>query len=198
MPAPPVPAVLSARVGFRLARPDAIRPGERGGRTGSEGPTGTGTLPYADDDSRTRGSPIRDCNPQGRGAQAAHWWRDLCTVVTGTGLTGCGSGDPDAGTNGVGKLPAGTIESQDRAAAKSASALRLSGTVVGNGGRYTLDMRLKSDGGTGSVTSRTGSFKVLRVGPHLFLKADAAFWNQEGPTAAAIRRPRRTSSREST
>ncbi|KUJ41876.1 hypothetical protein AB0N87_33955 [Streptomyces sp. NPDC093228] len=118
--------------------------------------------------------------PQGRGRRAALVSAICALVVTGTGLTGCGSGDPDAGTNGVGKLPAGTIESRTRAAAKSASALRLSGTVVGNGGTYTLDMRLKSDGGTGSVTSRTGSFKVLRVGPHLFLKADAAFWNQEG------------------
>jgi hypothetical protein len=100
-------------------------------------------------------------------------------VVTGTGLTGCGSGDPDAGTNGVGKLPPDKIQSRTHAAAKSAPSVRLSGTVVSNGGTYTLDMRLKDGGGTGSVTSKNGMFRLLRVGEHLFLKADAAFWNQE-------------------
>ncbi|GAA3824364.1 hypothetical protein [Streptomyces chiangmaiensis] len=118
--------------------------------------------------------------PQGRGRRAA-LVRAICAlVVTGTGLAGCGSGDPDAGTNGVGKLPADTIQSRTRTAAESTSALRLSGTVVSNGSTYTLDMRLKDDGGIGSVTSKSGTFKVLRVGRHLFLKADAAFWNQEG------------------
>jgi hypothetical protein len=116
----------------------------------------------------------------------------MCALVlAGTGLVGCSSGDPDAGTNGVGKLPADKIQSRTRSAAKSASAVRLSGTVVGSGGTYTLDMRLKGDGGTGSVTSKNGTFKLLRVGEHLFLKADAAFWNQEdgsgngGSSAAA-------------
>lgn len=112
-------------------------------------------------------------------------------VVTGTGLVGCSSGDPDAGTNGVGKLPAEKIQSRSRTAAKSASAVRLAGTVVSNGSTYTLDMQLKADGGTGSVTSKNGTFRLLRVGEHLFLKADAAFWNHEdgkgdgGSSAAA-------------
>ena len=73
-------------------------------------------------------------------------------VVTGTGLTGCGSDDPDAGTNGMGKLPPDKIQSRTHAAAKSAPSVHLSGTVVSNGSTYTLDMRLKSGGGTGSVT----------------------------------------------
>jgi hypothetical protein len=79
----------------------------------------------------------------------------------------------------VGKLSADTIQSRTRAAAKSASAVRLSGTVVTNGATYTLDMRLKADGGTGSVTSKAGTFKLLRVGERLFLKADAAFWSHQ-------------------
>jgi hypothetical protein len=39
-------------------------------------------------------------------------------------------------------------------------------------------MRLKADGGTGSVTSKGATFKLLRVGKQLYLKADADFWNQ--------------------
>ncbi|MBW8736170.1 MAG: hypothetical protein JF621_03175 [Streptomyces turgidiscabies] len=100
-------------------------------------------------------------------------------VVTGTGLlTGCGA-DPDEGTNGVGKLPADTIQTKTRKAATTAEAVRLSGTVVTSGTTYTLDMRLKGDGGTGSVTAKGSTFRLLRVGEHLFLKADAAFWSHE-------------------
>ncbi|WP_381354655.1 hypothetical protein [Streptomyces cinereospinus] len=107
-------------------------------------------------------------------------------VVTGTGLTGCGSEDPDAGTNGVGKLPADKIQATTRAAAEAAPAVRLSGTVVVGRSTYRLDMRLKSDGGTGSVTAGDATFQLLRVGEELFLMADAEFWsNGEGDTSDA-------------
>ncbi|WP_030929248.1 hypothetical protein [Streptomyces sp. NRRL S-646] len=98
-------------------------------------------------------------------------------VVTGTGLLAGCSEDPDAGTNGVGKLPADKIQSRTRAAAESAEAVRLSGTVVTNGRTYTLDMRLKSGGGSGSVTSKGVAFGLLRIGEQLYLKAGAEFWN---------------------
>ncbi|MFJ6083715.1 hypothetical protein ACIQI8_20180 [Streptomyces sp. NPDC092369] len=115
---------------------------------------------------------------QGRTRRAALVSAVCALVVTGTGLlTGC-SEDPDAGTNGVGKLPAATIQSKSKAAADSATAVRLAGNVVTNGRTYTLDMRLSADGGTGSVTSKGVAFGLLRVGEQLYLKADAAFWNQ--------------------
>lgn len=102
----------------------------------------------------------------------------LCAlVVTGTGLlTGCAE-DPDAGTNGVGKLPAEQIQKKTRAAAEAADTVRLAGNVVTNGRTYRLDMRLSGDGATGSVTSKGVAFGLLRVGEHLYVKADAAFWS---------------------
>lgn len=100
-------------------------------------------------------------------------------VVTGTVLTGCGSDDPDAGTNGVGKLPAEQIQTKTKAAAESADTVRLSGTVVTSGRTYKLDMQLKADGGTGSVTAEGATFRLLRIGEKLFLKADAGFWNHQ-------------------
>ncbi|MFF7353104.1 MULTISPECIES: hypothetical protein [Streptomyces] len=119
--------------------------------------------------------------PQGRTRRAARVTAFCALAVTGTALlTGCGGGDPDAGTNGVGKLPADRIEAKTRAAAQGAPAVRLSGTVVTSGRTYQLDMRLKADGGTGSVTSQGATFKLLRVGAQLYLKADADFWNQAG------------------
>lgn len=115
--------------------------------------------------------------PHGRRRPAALVTATCALAVAGAAvLTGCG-GDPDAGTNGVGRLPAGRIEAKTRAAAEAASAVRLSGTVVTSGRTYQLDMRLKSAGGTGSVTSQGATFKLLRVGRQLYLKAGADFWN---------------------
>ncbi|WNM30073.1 hypothetical protein RKE30_06485 [Streptomyces sp. Li-HN-5-11] len=116
--------------------------------------------------------------PHGRTRRTALASALCALVVTGTGLTGCSGGDPDAGTNGVGKLPAEKIQARSRAAADSAGTVRLSGNVVSNGRTYRLDMRLKSDGGTGSVTSQGVTFGLLRVGSQLYLKADTEFWNR--------------------
>lgn len=115
--------------------------------------------------------------PQGRTRRAALLSATCALVVTGAALAGCSSEDPDAGTNGVGKLAPDKIQSRTRTAAQSARAVRMSGTVVTSGRTYTLDMRLKDGGGTGSVTSRGATFRLLRVGEQLYLKADADFWN---------------------
>ncbi|MFC4465855.1 hypothetical protein ACFPH6_15210 [Streptomyces xiangluensis] len=114
--------------------------------------------------------------PQGRTHRAALISAMCALVVTGTGLTGCGGEDPNAGTNGVGKLSAEEIQARTNRAARGAGAVHLSGSVVSNGRTYKLDMRLKADGGTGSVTTQDTTFRLLRVGEHLFLKADADFW----------------------
>ncbi|MFB6620396.1 hypothetical protein ACIGFK_05415 [Streptomyces sp. NPDC085524] len=100
----------------------------------------------------------------------------LCAGLAVTG-TGCGS-DPDEGTNGVGKLSADKIEEKAKAAATAADSVHLSGTLVSGGKSFTLDMRLKSDGGSGEVKSKDDTFQLLRVGEQLYLKASAAFWGQ--------------------
>lgn len=102
----------------------------------------------------------------------------MCVGLAAT-LVGCGGGekkDPDAGTNGVGKLTPAKIESKARKAAKSAHAVHLSGTLVSKGRSYKLDMRLKEEGGTGQVSTKDATFELLRVGKELYLKADADFW----------------------
>ncbi|MEU1615895.1 hypothetical protein ABZ479_01185 [Streptomyces sp. NPDC005722] len=102
----------------------------------------------------------------------------LGTVLVLAGATGC-AGDPDAGTNGVGKLPAGTIEKRARTAADAADTVRLAGTVVSRGHTYTLDMRLRGNGGLGEVTSEGSTFELLRVGDDLYLKAGAGFYGDQ-------------------
>ncbi|MFH8464602.1 hypothetical protein [Streptomyces sp. NPDC017991] len=117
--------------------------------------------------------------PGGRTRKAA-LARAVCALfVAGAGVTGCGGEDPDAGTNGVGKLPPAKIQSRTQSAAGAAGTVRLSGAVVSNKRTYKLDMQLKKDGGTGSVTSDGVTFRLLRVDEHLFIKADADFWNHQ-------------------
>jgi hypothetical protein len=102
----------------------------------------------------------------------------MCALlVLGTALTGCAEKDPNEGTNGVGRLPADKIQAKTRKAAEAAEAVRLHGTVVTSGRTYNLDMRLKSDGGTGAVTAEGMNFQLMRTGKELFLKADAGFWS---------------------
>lgn len=106
--------------------------------------------------------------------------RAVCVLlVTGMALTGCSEEkDPNEGTNGIGKLSAAEIQNRTRTAAKSVDTVRLHGNVVTSGRTYTLDMRLKPEGGIGSVTAGGQTFRLLKVDDELFLKADAKFWGQ--------------------
>ncbi|MEV1023934.1 hypothetical protein [Streptomyces sp. NPDC050264] len=99
----------------------------------------------------------------------------LCTGLA-AGLAGCGGDDPDAGTNGVGKLDPAKIQNRTVKAARGADTVHVAGTVASGGHTYKLDMRLTGDGGSGSVTTGGSTFRLLRVGEHLYLKADADFW----------------------
>ncbi|EFE67277.1 hypothetical protein [Streptomyces viridosporus] len=116
---------------------------------------------------------------QDRSRRAALAGAVCALLVTGTALTGC-SEDPNEGTNGVGRLSADEIQDRTRKAAESVDTVRLHGTVVTNGRSYTLDMRLKSEGGIGSVTTKGETFRLLRIGDELFLKAGADFWGHTG------------------
>ncbi|WP_246574484.1 hypothetical protein [Streptomyces genisteinicus] len=115
-------------------------------------------------------TPLPSAGRAGRAALAAV----LCAGLA-VGLTACGE-DPDAGTNGIGKLGAEEIEEKARAAVDGADAVRLSGSLVSKDGTYKLNMRLKQEGASGSVTSKDNTFELLRIGDALFLKADAGFW----------------------
>lgn len=109
----------------------------------------------------------------------------LCAGLTAA-LTACAGEDPDKGTNGIGRLTGPEIEKKAQAAADSADAVRLAGTLVSKGGTYKLDMKLKGKGGAGSVTSKNSTFELLRIGDELYLKAGAGFWSHDdGKKASA-------------
>ncbi|MEV0692632.1 hypothetical protein [Streptomyces sp. NPDC050388] len=124
---------------------------------------------------------------QGRSRTAA-LARAVCVLlVTGMTLTGCSEEvDPNEGTNGVGRLTADEIQKRTLTAATSVETVRLHGSVVTSGSTYKLDMRLKPEGGIGSVTAGGQTFRLLKVDDELFLKAGADFWaNGKGDKDAA-------------
>ncbi|GEB52187.1 MULTISPECIES: hypothetical protein [Streptomyces] len=115
-----------------------------------------------------------------RAPRSAALFAVVCASAT-TVLSACGGEDPDAGTNGVGKLSAAKIEKKARAAADGARSVKVSGNVVSKGRSYRLTMQLTEDGGTGEVSSRGGStFELLRVRKDLYLKAGTDFWASQG------------------
>ncbi|GGS32484.1 MULTISPECIES: hypothetical protein [Streptomyces] len=116
---------------------------------------------------------------QGRSRRATLAGAVCALLVAGTALTGC-SEDPNEGTNGVGRLPADQIQTKAQKAAASVGTVRLHGSVQAGGRSYTLDMRLKQQGGIGSVSTEGQTFRLLRVGQELYLRADAAFWGKGG------------------
>ncbi|MGW2016526.1 hypothetical protein [Streptomyces sp. NPDC001927] len=115
----------------------------------------------------------------------------LCAGLA-AGLSACAD-DPDEGTNGVGKLAPDAIEEKAQAAADSAKAVRLAGTLVSKGGTFKLNMRLKDDGATGSVTTKNSTFELLRIGDALYMKADAAFWTHGEGGSQSSAKPSSTS-----
>ncbi|EFG64702.1 hypothetical protein [Streptomyces sp. SPB074] len=105
----------------------------------------------------------------------------VCAALLG-GLGACAD-DPDEGTNGVGELSAEQIHRKTVAAAGGARSVRLKGSLISGGHTYTLDMRLTAEGGTGTVRTKGAAFSLLRVEKHLYLRADAAFWEHEADDA---------------
>ncbi|WP_052867696.1 hypothetical protein [Streptomyces niger] len=99
-------------------------------------------------------------------------------------LTACGgSDDPDAGTNGVGKLSAAKIQQKTVAAAESANSVHVTGKLVSGRSTYELDMQLAQNGGKGTVGTKDTEFSLLRIDRSLWVKADADFWAHQKDAA---------------
>ncbi len=101
----------------------------------------------------------------------------VCAGLTAA-LGGC-AGDPDEGTNGVGKLSAAKIERRALKAAGNAGTVRLKAEFVSRGATYRLDMQLSEEGGRGKVICKSSTFKLLRIGEDLYMQADAALLARE-------------------
>src|SRR6266550_8566105 len=83
------------------------------------------------------------------------------------------SSSPTPTDNGVAALSAGQILSQARTALQSAPSVRVKGSVVNEGARLMVDLRLSDNGGRATITQAGQTIEVLRIGTTVYIKADA-------------------------
>lgn len=87
--------------------------------------------------------------------------------------SGCSSGDDPTGRAAE---PVDAILDQARTAAKTATAVHLTGTWVSQRVEYQIDMRIKTDGAVGEVTSAGTKIELLRTGTDLFVRGDESLY----------------------
>ncbi len=87
--------------------------------------------------------------------------------------SGGASPSPTPTDNGVAALSAGQILSQARTALQSAPSVRVKGSVVNEGARLMVDLRLSDNGGRATITQAGQTIEVLRIGTTVYIKADA-------------------------
>lgn len=85
----------------------------------------------------------------------------------------CSSGDDPTGRAAD---PVDTLLDQARTAAKTATAVHMTGTWVTKNVEYQIDMRIKTDGATGEVTTAGTKIELLRVGADLFVRGDESLY----------------------
>ncbi len=143
-----------------------VRLGQAGGPYGSvrSRTPGPGTLRSASPHGEILRGSAGDLSPPAPHARRSRAALAVALCVgAAAALSGCAKEDPDAGTNGIGKLTARQIEAKAQSSATAAKAVRLSGTLVSKGVSYKLNMRLKQDGAAGSVATRNS---LLRAAAH--------------------------------
>ncbi|NUU24440.1 MAG: hypothetical protein HOV68_23490 [Streptomycetaceae bacterium] len=109
----------------------------------------------------------------------------LAGLLASALLVGCSSDDP----TGRSSDPTDQILAQTRDAAKNATAVHVAGTWITQRIEYQIDMRIKTDGAAGTITTPGTRIELLRVGPDLFVRGDESLYTprdgRQDPDAAA-------------
>jgi hypothetical protein len=107
--------------------------------------------------------------------------RALATILTAGAVAG-------APPNGEASKSPAAILADAKAAATSASAVRISGSIATGSGTITLDLVLVApDRARGRMTEQGESFDVLRVGKTVYVRGSRAFYTKvAGKQAAAL------------
>ena len=100
-------------------------------------------------------------------------------------IAGCGSSSSSSG-NGVESKSANEIIAEASKAAKAASSVHVSGSIVSEGKQIALDLHLASGkGATGHLTLDGANVNLIEVGGYVYISAGEAFYKALGGTAAA-------------
>ena len=109
-------------------------------------------------------------------------------VVAAVLLAGCGSSKQAAPPNNEASKPPLRVLADAKAAATSASSAHVSGRLVSNGTRITLDLSTARDkGAKGSVSVNGLGFELVKIGDTAYVKGSDAFYQHfAGPAVAQL------------
>lgn len=107
------------------------------------------------------------------------------TLLAAVALAACGGTGGSTG-NGVAAKPANTIVQEANSAIAHADSVHVSGSISSNSVPLTLDLNLVSGkGGSGKLSEGGLSFRVIAVGPSVYIQGTPAFWSHfAGPNVA--------------
>ncbi|WP_424640651.1 hypothetical protein [Embleya sp. AB8] len=77
---------------------------------------------------------------------------------------------------GLGAEPADAITGKAKAAAAGATAVHVQGVWKIENRQFRIDLRLKRDGGVGTVVTSDSTVELLRIGQDLFVRGDARLY----------------------
>src|SRR5579862_1805846 len=116
----------------------------------------------------------------------------LVLVLGALLLAGCGGGGggntaptTTSNSNAEASKPATQILADAVKAAKGASSVHLSGSIVSSGSPITLDFAASKQAATGKMTTDGLEFNFIRIGSEIYIQGSDAFWKHFGGTAAA-------------
>ncbi|HYM46448.1 MAG TPA: hypothetical protein VES65_09885 [Solirubrobacteraceae bacterium] len=120
--------------------------------------------------------------PSSARARAASPLALLLTLVLAAALAGCGG----SSGNGVASKSPTEILAAAKAAAESATAVHVAGTLSSGGSPITLNMDLAAgSGGRGQLSESSLAFELIVVGDTVYIKGSPAFYSHFGGAAAA-------------
>ena len=102
-------------------------------------------------------------------------------------LAACGSsGGSSSSSNGITSRSPDQIVSTATSAVGGVNSVHVAGNVLSDGQKVALDLNLvNGKGGTGSMSQNGLGFKIVAVGPEVYINGSSAFWNKFGGSAAA-------------
>jgi hypothetical protein len=89
-------------------------------------------------------------------------------------------------SNGITSKSPNEIVAAATSAVGSVNSVHVSGKVLSSGQNVALDLNLvNGKGGTGSMSQNGLGFKIVAVGPEVYINGSSAFWTKFGGSAAA-------------
>jgi hypothetical protein len=112
----------------------------------------------------------------------------LTLPVLALAPTACGGSSSSSSGNGEASKPPEQILTDAVTAAKGASSVRVSGSIVDSGQPIALDLKLvNGKGGTGSMTIQGAPVSIIDVNHTLYMNGSDAFWSKVGGGSAVVK-----------